>query len=173
MVMFPASLTNYTMENSNYAAFIASSLLALQMVSSRLDSELALFPGITQGAWLPSTITGITADTNVPELAGDFINIMLSEGVQSFNYGTGLAVTRAGITSQVDVLNEMDQFGDDFTFDSESFIGKLEVPVMIDTILENMIWVHIERFINNEVDIENTIRSIEQAISNYLAERER
>ena len=170
----PGSLTRYIMQHTNYAAFSAGHLSLLQMVMDREDASLALFPGLAQGAWQPSTVVGVSVDTDTPEFAAEFVQTMLSATVQQLNYGTGLPVTRTGIIAQVNTINERRaQNGQEpFTaFDPDVLIGQLISPSMGDTVLTEMMWSSIEKCCKGQIDVEGAVREIEQNIKNYLAER--
>ena len=167
------SLVWYTMQFTHFAAFSAGNLQLLQMMMDRDGSSLRLFPGLTYGAWQPSTVTGISADTKVPDFAAELVNVMLSTDVQRLNYGTGLPVTRAGLAAQIKAINEQrQQFNlGEFSFDAEALIGELKYPSMEDTVLTGMMWRSIERCCKGEISVEGAVKEIEQNIKNYLAER--
>lgn len=169
----PGSLMRYTSQQTNYAAFNAGNLQLLQMVAERSDSQIELFPGLAPGAWEPSTIAGISADTNVPDFAAEFIKAMLSIEVQQLNYGTGLPVTRQGITAQIDTINERlaEQNRGEFTVDVGALIEKLQTPSMGDMVLTNMMWLSVEKCCKGNLSVEEAVKEIEQNVKNYLAER--
>ena len=170
----PGSLTRCIMQHTNYAAFSAGHLSLLQMVMDREEASLALFPGLTPGAWQPSTVVGVNVDTDIPEFAAEFIQTMLSDTVQQLNYGIGLPVTRAGIGAQLNTINDRRaQNGQEpFTaFDPDALIGQLISPSMGDTVLTEMMWSTIEKCCKGQIDVEGAVREIEQNIKNYLAER--
>ena len=178
-MIMTGSLMNYAMGMADYGALIASNLMVLQMIFGRDDSLLALFPGLTQGAWNPSTKVGINASTTNPELAAAFVDVMLSIDVQRLNYGTGLPITRAGIRAQENALIELfSELGSaremeiTINIDVEDLIEQLRTPSMTDKVLKDMLWENIERFIRGELDIEGAVRAVEQSVRNYLAERE-
>lgn len=170
----PASLMRYTMQQTNYGAFTAGNLQLLQMMMERVGSELIPLPGLTSGAWQPSTITGISAGTNVQEFAAAFLQTMLSLEVQQLNYGTGLPITRQGIAAQITAINE--RLAEDdrevrFTFDADAFIRQLKTPSMSDVVLTDMMWDSVEKCCKGEIDVEGAVKVIEQNVKNYLAER--
>ena len=170
----PGSLIWYSMQRTNYAAFSVGHLALLQMMMDRQDSSLALFPGLTPGAWQPSTVVGVSADTDNPEFAAMFVSAMLSEAVQQLNYGTGLPVTRAGLMAQLDVINDrraQDGLDPLTSFDPDVLITGLQSPSMGDTVLDAMMWSSVEKCCKGQIDVEGAVREIEQNIKNYLAER--
>jgi len=171
--VLPGSLIWYTMQMTDYAAFSAGNLQLLQMMMDRADSTLTLFPGLTPGAWQPSTVVGVSADTHSPEFAAELIQAMLSVEVQQLNYGTGLPVTRNGLSAQIDRINErLSQFGIGvFSFDAEALIGMLQSPSMGDTVLTGMMWNTVVKCCKGELDVEGAVKEIEQNVKNYLAER--
>jgi len=172
-VIMTGSLMNYAMGHANLGAFTASNLMVLPMMFSRADSELNIFPGLSPGVWLPTTKVGISADSNSPELAAEFINTMLSPNVQQFNYGIGLPITQSGMATQANAVNDIAAEMDSAArVDADGFISQLRTPSMTDILLKDMLWENIERFVKGELDIEGALRTIEQSVRNYLAERE-
>ena len=134
---------------------------------------MALFPGLVPGAWRPSTIAGISADTKVADFAAEFIRTMLSLDVQQINYNEGLPVTRDGLAAQIKTMNDMlvESERDPFGFDMDGLIEKLAEPSVEDTILTDMMWATVEKLCKGGTDVEGAVREIEQNIKNYLAER--
>jgi len=169
----PGSLVWYTMQLTHYAAFSAGNLQLLQMMMERDGSTLMLFPGITPGAWQPSTMVGISADTKIPDFAAEFVQTMFSVEVQQLNYGTGLPVTRSGLDALVEAINDIRaQHGQDpLYFDAGALISELQTPSMGDTVLTDMMWGSVEKCCRGEIDVEGAVKEIEQNIKNYLAER--
>jgi len=158
---------------TNYAAFSAGNLQLLQLMMERNESALALFPGLTPGAWQPSTVVGICADTKVPEFAAQLVQAMLSVEVQQLNYGTGLPVTVTGLDAQVQTINDRRvEFGQEpVNFDAMALISLLRTPSMGDTVLTDMMSGSVVRCCKGEIDVEGAVREIEQSVKNYLAER--
>jgi len=169
----PGSLVWFTMQRTQYAAYQMSNLLLLNRMMEREGAVVKLFPGMTQGAWQPSTVVGVSADTSVPEFAAALLQTMLSVEVQQLNSGTGLPVTRTGIAAQIDQINyERSEMGEDeFVFDAGSLIDQLKAPAINDTVLADMMWSSVEKCCKGEIDVEGAVKEIEQNIKNYLAER--
>jgi len=169
----PGSLVWFTMQRTQYAAYQMSNLLLLNRMMEREGAVVKLFPGMTQGAWQPSTVVGISADTDVPDFAAVMVQTMLSVEVQQLNTGTGLPVTRPGIDAQLDQINELRrEMGEsDFVFDAGSLIDQLQAPAINDTVLVDMMWGSVEKCCRGEIDVEGAVKEIEQNIKNYLAER--
>ena len=172
--VLPGSLMWYTMQLTNYAAFSAGNLQLLQMMMDRVGSTLELFPGLTPGAWQPSTVVGVSADAGNPQFAAELIGAMLSVDVQQLNYGTGLPVTAAGLDAQIKTINERraENGEEPFSFVPNALIDKLSSPSIRDTVLTDMMWNGVEKCCKGEIDIEGAVREIEQNVKNYLAERE-
>jgi len=175
MVMHPSitgSLMQYMMQATNMAAFTVDNFMILQMVMERDDTTMTLFPGLIPGVWQPSTIAGVSADTDVEAFAIEFINTLLSIQVQHVNHGQGLPVTRTGIEQQIAAVNEvlevMDMYIELSTFD---IINYLHVPSIIEETLREMIWNTVDRLTAGHIDLEGAVREVEQSIRNYLAER--
>ena len=173
MPSLPGSLMQYMMQTTNMAAFSIDHLMLLQFANERGDGlDLATFPGLTQGAWVPSTIAGVSADSDNPDFAVEFINTLLSQQVQGINHGEGLPVTRAGMAEQISDVNETLALIDlTFTIDIEGLIQELRTPAILETTLREIIWNTVERLCTARIDLEGAVREIEQSIRNYLAER--
>jgi len=169
----PGSLMWYTMQLTHYAAFPAGNLQLLQMMMDRVGSELELFPGLTPGAWQPSTVVAISADASNPQFAAELVSAMLTVDVQQLNYGTGLPVTRAGLAAQIDAINERRAENDQepFSFDPSALVDRLTSPSIRDTVLTDMMWNSVEKCCKGEIDVEGAVKEIEQNVKNYLAER--
>ena len=172
-MFMPGSLTQYMMRTTNFAAFSIENLMLLHATLEREDGlDLAAFPGLTPGAWVPSTIVGVSADTNVPDFAIEFVNTLLSVQVQGINHGEGLPITHAGMAEQINTINEMLALMEmSFTIDINSLIGQLQTPSIIETVLQEIVWESVERLHSGRVDVEGAVREIEQRTRNYLAER--
>jgi len=169
----PGSLMWYTMQLTHYAAFSAGNLQLLQMMMDRSGSALDLFPGITPGAWQPSTVVGISADAKNQQFAAGLVEAMLSVEIQQLNYGTGLPVTGAGLQAQIDAINERraENGEEPFSFDPNVLVSRLSSPSMGDTVLTDMMWSSLEKCCKGEIDVDGAVREIEQNVKNYLAER--
>jgi len=166
------SLTQYFMNRTNYAVFMARNLMILRMAMERSDSDIVPFPGFAKGVWQPSTVTGISADTDRPEFAAEFLQTMLSKEVQQLNYGTGLPVTHSGMDAQLEFAQEIRMGTDtEFVLDIDSIVKQLQTVSVSDTVLADMICNSVERLCKGETDIEGAISEIEQNIRIYLAER--
>ena len=167
------SLVRYTSRMTNLGAFSASNLMLLQLTMDRAGSDMAPFPGLVQGAWRPSTVAGISADTKVGDFAVEFLKAMLSVDVQQINYGAGLPVTKAGIAAQIKAMNDLleDTDREPFDIDMDALIGTLNEPSVNDTTLTDMMWGSVEKLCKGENDVEGAVREIEQNVKNYLAER--
>lgn len=167
------SLVRYTSQMTNMGAFAAGNLMLLQLTMDRDGSAMAPFPGLVSGAWRPSTVAGISADTSVADFAVEFLRTMLSVEVQQINCGVGLPVTAAGIEAQIRAMNELmdDMDREPFNLDMDAIIATLISPSVNDTTLTDMMWGSVERLCRGEIDVEGAVREIEQNVKNYLAER--
>ncbi|MCL2372660.1 MAG: ABC transporter substrate-binding protein [Defluviitaleaceae bacterium] len=167
------SLMQFMMQSTNLAAFTVDNIMMLQMMTAREDAEIAIFPGLAPGAWLPSTIVGVSADTEVEAFSIEFVNTMLSLQVQQMNHGMGLPVTHAAIQEQINQINrQLAEFEmEPFDIDVGALVGQLQTPALIETTLHEMIWVTVERLCTGRIDLEGAVQEVEQNIRNYLAER--
>lgn len=171
--VLPSSLVRYSSQFTNYGAFFAENLTLLQLMMDREGSRLAPFPGLVRGAWRPSTVVGVSADSSVESFAVEFVNTMISQSVQEINYGEGLPVTRGGIAAQIRELNDrLAETGRSvFNLDMDSLIGELTSPSVNDSALVDMISGSVVKLCAGKLDVEGTVKEIEQNVRNYLAER--
>ena len=171
--ILPGSLMNYMTQSTNVAAFSVSNLMFLQGAIAREGSDFIPFPGLVPGAWTPSTIVGVSADTAVQDFAVAFVNTMLSLQVQHINHGLGLPVTQEAIAAQIEQLNEiLAHLNQEFNIDMDSLIGELTTPGIIETTLYQMIWQATERLCEGRISLDEAVQEVEQSIRNYLAERQ-
>jgi len=175
MNVITGSLVHYLMHNTNQAVFSLGHMMTLQMLTQpgREDTQISPFPGLVPGVWQPSTIAGVSADTDVAPFAKQLINTMLSLEVQQINAGEGLPVTRAGITAQIEIINEplREMEMPTMDFDVDAMITQLRTPAMDEATLREIIWGTVERLGSGTLDLEGAVREIEQNIRIYLAER--
>ena len=171
--ILPSSLVHYTSQMTHYGAFLADNLMLMQLFMERDGSQLAAFPGLSDGAWRPSTVVGVSADSAVTDFAVELVKTMLSVGVQRINYGEGLPVTHEGMAAQIRDLNDILAESDRGTFDvdMDALVGRLTSPSVNDTALTDMMRGSIEKLCADKTDVEGAVREIEQSIKNYLAER--
>jgi hypothetical protein len=178
--MFTGSVMRYMAQTTNLAVFPVEHLMTFQIISGRGwgmlnpdDTEIVPFPGLAGGVWQPSSIVGISADTEVADFAKQFVGAMLSLNVQQSNHGEGLPITRAGIAEQVEQINERQRDMEQPTIDIDidSLIGQLTTPALVERALYEMIFATKERLCSGVLDLEGAVREIEQNIRNYLAER--
>jgi len=173
--MITGSLMRYMMQSSNIAVFPIEHLMVLQMVAGRgnEDTEVVPFPGLVSGVWQPSTIAGVSADSENARFAKQLVNMMLSIEVQQLNHGEGLPITRAGVAAQIDQINQMQLEHDMPTIDLDidALISRLTTPAAVERALYEIIFETVERLCYGAIDLEGAVREIEQNIRNYLAER--
>jgi len=163
----PNSLVRYSSQMTNYGAFLADNLMILQRMMMRDGSDLSGFPGLAAGVWQPSAFVGISADTDVPDFAAQFVNTMLSVEVQRINYGEGLPATRACIAGQLKSINDLIGDSEPETFDADIFgadinalIEDLLVSVANDLVLVDMIQSSVEKLCMGRISIEEAVREI-------------
>ena len=173
--MVGGSLMQYMLQNTHLAAFEAGNIMLLRPFMQRDDSQLALFPGLVPGAWVPSTLVGVSADTRVADFAMAFVNAMLSMEVQRVNHGEGFPIIREAVAWQLEQINEqlaeMDGDLPPFELDLDAFIAQLQTPSLIEATLREMVWQSAERLAQGRLSVEGAVAEVEQNIRNYLAER--
>jgi len=179
-VMLPPSLVQYVSHSTNMATFNIDNLMIMSMLGNRANTELAIFPGMVPGTWLPSTIVGVSADTQVADFATEFVNAMLSPDIQRINYGEGLPVTQTGVAFQMQeqserqeqIREQLREVGQEpFEFDLDALVRQLQTPAVIETTLLEIIWESAERLCAGTIGLEGAVSEVEQNIRNYLAER--
>ncbi|WP_071432574.1 ABC transporter substrate-binding protein [Angelakisella massiliensis] len=66
-----------------------------EAISQKGDGKLFLLPGQGEPVFIPSTLLGVSAGSAHQELALEFVQLALSDQVQSHNFGGGYAVNAA------------------------------------------------------------------------------
>ncbi|MCL2188205.1 MAG: extracellular solute-binding protein [Defluviitaleaceae bacterium] len=173
--MLGGSMTNFLLQTAHTAAFEAGNIHMLSSFMRRdnMELELALLPGLAQGAWVPSTLVGISADTAMQDFAVTFVNAMLSMEVQRLNHGTGFSMLPEATAWQLANMNEiLAEVGMPlFEPNLDVLIAQLSTPALIETTLREMVWQTAERLADGRLTVEGAVAEVEQNIRNYLAER--
>ena len=186
------SIMQYMMRTTNYAVFPLENLMTVLMLTGSMGrmafvdeavepTQLVPFPGLTAGVWQPSTMTAVSAGTNVPDFAKEIVGALLSQEVQQSNQGEGLPVTRAGMAQQViDINDSITQLNESRMLDEEqplleidfdALIEQLTTPALVERALYEMVYATKERLCSGALDLDGAVREIEQNTRNYLAER--
>lgn len=162
------------------AGFVmADSTTAYMLNMDKTDNVYTPFPGLTAGAWQPFVLAGVNASSKQQELAVDFIQLMLSDTVQSTRT-VGFPVTPSAAKIQDEEFNKLLQeneyyreaFPDGFHYDVDALVEQLKTPVLTDETLASGFYEVAERYCRGEIELEAAIQQIEQNLNTYLAERE-
>lgn len=169
---------SYAMGRALLGGATVGDLVNTQFILSPPDSEITSFPGLTEGAWLPTTLAGINADSEKKELAAELLGTMLGDSVQGARSGSGLPVTEKGLENQVKKLRDLMENEEGADADSipdidlSSLISSLKEPVLEETVLKETILEAAEKLCAGELDLEGAVSQIEQNVKTYLAERQ-
>jgi|GEM_PF-769940 len=171
--MISGSVMQFMMETTHLAAHTLDSVMLIQTLLRRDGVELSQFPGLTEGAWVPSTLVGVSADTQVQDFAIEFINTMLSLEIQIMNHGLGLPVSQAAVQAQIDQINQtFSEMGmPEFELDIDAIVAGLTSPVFLETTIRNTILGAALQLAEGRLDLEGAVQAIEQNLRTYLAER--
>lgn len=168
------SLMAFGSQRANYAALTFSDIAFLQFLTASVkDLDFSSLPGMTKGAWTPMNIAAISEDSENKEDAGKFINLLLSDTIQSLRLSEGLPVTKAGLDKQVEDVAKMikESSGEDFDINLESLVNEFETPVITDGVLKKAFFKNADAYCRGTMDLEGAVSGIEQELKNYLAER--
>ncbi|MCL2539770.1 MAG: extracellular solute-binding protein, partial [Oscillospiraceae bacterium] len=155
-------IVNYMAQRSLFGAEIISGIQVLNMVFGRSavdDTQIVLFPGLAEGAWIPSTIVGVNADSKVEDIAVDFIAALLSDAVQGASYGEGFPVTKSGFKAQFDELNDRitENGGEPLEFDFDSLVKNILAPSISEKVIADVVRQAVSRCCGNELSIEEAV----------------
>lgn len=168
------SVLAYASQRAVFGGYLADDAQMLDYMMEPPDSEFASFPGLTQGAWLPSTLVGVGADSQKTELAAQLVQTMLSDEVQGARTGNGFSVTPAGMDKMIadtdKLMRENQSTG--FSFDYQPLVDLAARPVLVDTVLTETVWHAAESMCDGDIDLEEAVKQVEQGLKNYLAERQ-
>ena len=146
---------------------------------NRAGSKLAVFPGLSQGAYTPVLLTGVNAASSQKELALSFVQLMLGEQVQSTAIPGGIPTTKAGVAAQVAAYNERAQRnreeGDEsavpYAADIDGLIAQLKTPVQYTHTVESAFFDAARDYCGGKTTLDAAVQSVKQAMSLLLSER--
>lgn len=132
------------------------------------------------GQFTMNGLIGINAAGKQQDLAMEFLQLLLSEEVQEVALADGFPINR-------EALSEYELKEDDFCFGYETFeatqpkdIGKrkeilslcesLNAPIVIDTVLKEMVITPSTSYLLGETDLDTTVATIMNQVNTYLEE---
>lgn len=169
------SAMNYGMGRALYGGMTADSLVMLYDMFTRPEASTTPFPGLTDGAWIPATLTGLNADSQVKEIAADFIKNLFSPEVQNVQTNDGLPVRPDSLQNQLEQIEKSfkelpAEYQNYSTFDFNSLFTNISTPSQGDAILAEKINPIALSYCKNEISLDEAVNKIEQDTKNYLAE---
>ncbi len=167
------NVVSYMNGRSVAGSFLLGNLTYLSIFESE-DTEYAIMPGLTEGAYIPCTMMGICAGTDKEEIAAAFLQNMLADDVQG-TLGGGFPITQKGFDAQKEEISKANSAGvelSDVTFDMQSFISLLKMPVITDQVALDAVKAAAEAYCGGKVVIDETVSMIEEATKLYLAEQQ-
>lgn len=167
----------YTNNRATVGALVSGSPTVLRS-SGNESTKYGVLPGLSEGAWVPINIAGISAKSEKQELAYEFVNSMLSDESQSAP-AMGFAVNKNAAKVQWQEAQEMElstidgkeTFSYDFQLNFDELVSKLKTPVFEDKNIENVIKSNLEKYSKGETELEEMIKSVQDETKIYLAER--
>jgi|GEM_PF-4519830 len=153
-------------------SFLLGSLSYLSLFESD-GTEYTIMPGLTEGAYIPGTMMGLSAGTDKSELAAAFLQHMLTEDVQGVS-GGGFPMTRRGFDVQLKELEEMKVNGMEtggISFDMQSFISGLQTPVITDQVVMDAVKEAAKAYCAGSIELDAAVGQVEEATKLYLAEQ--
>lgn len=159
---------------SHVSLFNASDTLATGMIREYAASQFANMPTIGGTTWCPTAIAGISSGSTKQEYAAAFINIMLSDTIQSARLADGLPVTQSGLQAQIDSLNQSMEWENPAleVADYATLLQNADTISNIDAEITDKLYTPALAYCQNKADLATTISSMQQAVQTYLAERE-
>ena len=190
--------THLAAANTNF--YQSYQVPALTALAKNRPIAVRSFPA--EGAvWQPHTLMAVNKNTQNPELALQFIRMMLSDDYQLREYNGDLPVTQSAVklmTEQrfAETLREAyDGYGsygtyekkygegfegiqwlkeaEGFPYDLDALIRSFDTVYLPDTVVEEVVSANLTRYLSGEATLDEAVARCEEDLSLYFAERAR
>lgn len=161
----------YGWGNMTCTSYLGSCVRNLSLKDS--TGDVSVFPGLATGAFTPRTVVAVPANSKNKELAVDFINTLLSEGIQGYQDERGLPCLEAIL------LEKVEKYGDyvkehGYKGDIMEFYRSLETPIhqteMTQVLRDSMV-IHATETICGRENYEEALDQIKQDMYLVLEEK--
>lgn len=171
----------YTIEDSGYEYGFANRAKygwgwmetpAVLVEASRTDTpgEAVLQPGLVQGAFNPTCLTGVNAATTHKDQALAFVQALFGATVQDASQDNGLPV----LQSAQDALlaRTKDSVAKHCATDPAALLASVTTPVTVDATLRDAVLTHAQKLIDGEEDLDAATTGVQNDLALALAEGE-
>lgn len=184
-----------TLSNAYNYAFLQS----LTRIPQGEACQAALLPGSVKDSFIPVALMGVSSVSENADLAGSFLQEMLSKDLQSMVYPVGFPINEAGLSEYMESLGgmlseERQTPGEAFggyglsTADGEvislamyvpddqewqvlyDMLTTVRTPYLSDMMMEDAVREAGKRYLNDRCSLEEAVEMIQERIKLYMAE---
>lgn len=135
--------------------------------------NIALRPGLTDGAYTPKVLVAVNAGSTHLDQAKELAASFFATGVQGSYYSDGMTVRADCLEQKVqDVLNDEHTSFDAVKSDIRELLNRCSTPVLVPSVLRDSFLQHTEAIIQGREDAETAVQGIQSDLSLYLAEQQ-
>lgn len=128
-------------------------------------------PGLVQGAYEPNTLAGVSAASGNKDAAAEWVNLLLSDEVQTQPQNGCLPVTNAALDAQLALLEDGD-YTVAYAGDVRAFLEQAQTPVTRDEAVYEKLLAHAARICDGDETADEAAAALQQELALYLAERQ-
>lgn len=144
---------------------------------TKIDVNAINAPGLAEGAFYPGITVGISTAAKRPELAKDFVSVMLSENVQKYDLNEGLPVTISGFKIQEEKYNKLQSWEklqglEKINFDYEALIKNVNSPFFSNKYLHDVIMQAVDDYCFAGASLDDAVNKVISETELYFAERQ-
>lgn len=136
---------------------------------TKIDVDAVIQPGLCEGAYLPTTIFGVSAASKLPEAALGFAKMLVSAEVQDVFSQDGMPVLQSSLDNMV-ARNKTD--GSMYKGDEAQLLAQLKTPVTIDNTVEIKLLDRATALCKGTQTIDEAVNGVKGDLSIYLSERQ-
>jgi len=144
--------------------------MASMIAQDDLPCEIALRPGLCEGAYQPAVLTAVNANTGHPEEAKALAAAFFDAAVQDVYCQDGMAVRAESLREKK--LNLIAQEKLACQTDLETLLAGCKTPVTVNRELRDSFLAHTTALVEGSEDLEAAMAGIQKDMSLYLAERQ-
>lgn len=152
---------------------IARSEVPMDPAAEDVPCNIALRPGLTDGAYTPKVLVAVNAGSTHLDQAKELAATFFDSGVQGSYYSDGMTVRADCLEQKVqDVLNDDHVSTDAVKSDIRELLNHCSTPVQVPPLLRDSFLKHTEAIIQGQEDAEAAVQGIQSDLSLYLAEQQ-
>ena len=139
-----------------------------------LPTNVAVRPGLSEGAYLPSVLTAVNAASKKAEQAGNFVATLFGETAQSTYSDEGMPMLQSALDASVarNAGANNGKIGKSFRGDVPALLAACKTPVIINDTVNAAMLTHAEALIDGSEDLDAAVSGVESDLALYLAEQQ-